>query len=78
MLGIPSTHAHQQSHSAWKVVNFHRDCNITWDTLLEHTKAALAAQQPTMFNISFVYGFVLTYPAMLDCVPEFRQQVRLG
>lgn len=74
MLGIPSTHAHQQSHSACKVVNFHRDCNITWDTLLEHTKAALAAQQPTMFNISFVYGFVLTYPAMLDCVPEFRQQ----
>lgn len=75
MLGIPAIHAAQQNHSAWKVVNLHRDCNITWDTLLEHTKAAVAQQQPTLFNISFVYGFALTYPAMLGCVLEFKQQV---
>jgi hypothetical protein len=73
-LGIPPTHEHQLSHSAWKVVNLHRDCNITWDNLLEHTRAALAQLQAMMFNISFAYGFALTYPAMLDCMPELRQQ----
>lgn len=82
LLGIPdSTNNNEEtagsisSSSGWRVVDFDRSCSITWDTLLHETKAALAAQQPTLFNVSFVYGFALTYPAMLTCVPAFRQQV---
>jgi hypothetical protein len=75
MLGIPASP--QPLDPAWRVIHFGRDCDIHWETLLNATKAALAAQQPTMFNISFVYGFALTHPAMLDCVPAFKQQVRV-
>lgn len=74
MLGIPSSP--QPLDPTWRVVQFGRDCDIHWESLLHETKSALAAQQPTLFNISFVYGFALTHPAMLDCVPELRQQVR--
>lgn len=74
MLGIPSTP--ERVNPTWRVVHFGRDCNITWDTLLTKVKAALALQQPTLFNISFVYGFALTYPAMLNCAPASKQQVR--
>jgi hypothetical protein len=73
LLGIPNTH--QPVNSSWRVVDIGRDCGVNWEHLLNETKAALAQQQPTLFNISFVYGFVLTYPAMLDCVPAFRPQV---
>lgn len=73
LLGIPSTH--QPVNSSWRVVDFGRDCSTNWDHLLNETKTALVQQQSTLFNISFVYGFVLTYPAMLDCVPAFRPKV---
>jgi len=74
MLGVSSTP--KPINSSWRVVHLGRDCRITWDTLLNATRAALAQQQPTLFNVSFTYGFALAYPAMLQCVPAFRPQVR--
>ena len=75
MLGIPQSP--QAQNSSWRVVDLDRDCSISWDTLLNETRAAVDKQVPTLFNVSFTYGFELTYPAMLQCVPAFRQQVGL-
>jgi hypothetical protein len=74
MLGLPQSPV--ANDTARKVVEFGRDCAVSWDDLAAHTRAALAARQPTLFSVFFTYGFALAHPAMLDCVPAFRQQVR--
>lgn len=74
LLGVPSKPV--AVSRSWKVVDLDRDCTITWDTLLNETKKAVVQRTPTLFNVSFTYGFALTYPAMLQCVPAFQQQVR--
>lgn len=71
MLGLPMQPV--AANASRHVVQLGRDCAVTWDTLAADTRAALAARRPTLFNISFTYGFALTHPGMLACVPVFRQ-----